>query len=67
MKTPRSNQQVIITQKGSIHNGLSPGRTTKKVQDYLIYMNDILGRGNFSTVYRGFNTLKSTNSVKADE
>lgn len=47
-------------------NSPSPGpvgMTTKKVQDYLIFMNDILGRGNFSQVYRGINTKTSTPNI----
>lgn len=32
---------------------------TKKIQNYLIYMNECLGSGNFSQVFRGINTLTS--------
>lgn len=39
---------------------LAPTIQTKKIQNYLIYLNEVLGRGNFSQVFRGINTLTST-------
>lgn len=37
--------------------------TTKKIQNYQFKLNEILGRGNFSTVYRGLNELTSSHCL----
>jgi hypothetical protein len=37
-----------------------PPNTTKKIQNYQFKLNDVLGKGNFSKVYRGVNELNST-------
>lgn len=34
--------------------------TTKKIQNYQFKLNEVLGKGNFSKVYRGINELNST-------
>lgn len=37
--------------------------TTKKIQNYVFKLNEVLGKGNFSTVYRGHHELTSIVSV----
>lgn len=36
-----------------------PPNTTKKIQNYQFKLNEVLGKGNFSKVYRGINELNS--------
>jgi hypothetical protein len=38
---------------------IATNNTTKKVQNYVFRLNEILGKGNFSTVYKGLNELNS--------
>lgn len=51
---PNLSATVLLSQT------LAPTIQTKKIQNYLIYLNEVLGRGNFSQVFRGINTLTST-------
>lgn len=37
----------------------SANNTTKKIQNYTFRLNELLGKGNFSKVYRGVNELTS--------
>lgn len=37
--------------------------TTKKVHNYIFKLNEVLGKGNFSTVYKGINELNSKHGV----
>jgi hypothetical protein len=43
------------------------GATTKKVENYLIHLNEVLGRGNFSVVYKAVNCLTSKNMSYSDD
>jgi len=36
---------------------------TKKVHNYVFKLNEVLGKGNFSTVYKGHNELNSKNEL----
>jgi len=40
---------------------------TKKVENYLINLTEVLGKGNFSVVYRAVNTLNSKDVPYSDE
>lgn len=37
----------------------SANNTTKKIQNYTFKLNEVLGKGNFSKVYRGLNEITS--------
>lgn len=41
----------------------TPNGATKKVQNYVFKLNEVLGKGNFSTVYKGLNELNSTDAL----
>lgn len=45
----------------------SANNTTKKIQNYTFKLNEVLGKGNFSTVYRGVNELSSKKHGSVDE
>jgi hypothetical protein len=51
---PNLSSTVLLSQT------VVPSVQTKKIQNYLIYLNEVLGRGNFSQVFRGINSLTST-------
>lgn len=51
---------------GQMHPASSQGGT-KKIENYLINLNEVLGRGNFSVVYRAINTLNSKCLANSDE
>ena len=44
-----------------------PSGNTKKVENYVINLNEVLGRGNFSIVYRAVNTINSKYLPYSDE
>lgn len=49
---------------GFPQNGYGPPpNTTKKIQNYQFKLNEVLGKGNFSKVYRGINELNSTHCL----
>lgn len=45
----------------------APQPHNKKIQNYVFNMNEVLGKGNFSKVYRAVNEITSNDALIADE
>lgn len=61
------NSYVAHLNNGYHHGAPLSTIHNKKIQNYIFNLNEVLGRGNFSKVYKAFNEVTSTNCSYSDE